>query len=113
MLTIGETAEQGSGVVETEAPVELLGVQHGAPVTQRLELNAGRQGERGGGAGTRAPVGESVGFLQGGDSVSVSAGGGSALVRFSRRIRPLHGLYGCDFTGVKEAKRRCPWIKAH
>jgi hypothetical protein len=64
MLTVGVAAEQGGGMVEAEALIELFGVQHRAPVPQRFQLDAGRQGERGGGAGTRALVRDSVSFLQ-------------------------------------------------
>jgi hypothetical protein len=47
MLTIGETAEKSSGVVETETLVQVFGVQHRAPVSQRLEPYARGEGERG------------------------------------------------------------------
>jgi hypothetical protein len=46
VLAIGETAEQGGGVIETEAFVEVPGVENGAPVSKRLEPYAWSQGER-------------------------------------------------------------------
>jgi hypothetical protein len=72
MLTVGKAAEQGGGVIEAETLIEFFAIQHRAPVTQRFQPDAGRQGERGVGAGTRAPVRVSFSLLQGGDSVSVS-----------------------------------------
>jgi len=75
-------------VVEAEALIELFGIQHRAPVSQRFQLDAGPQGERGGGAGTRALVRDSVSFLQVGlvSEVKGSASSVSRLAQSAFRI---------------------------
>src|SRR5215203_309136 len=57
MLAIGETTEKCCGVIEAEALIQLFGVQHRAPVPQRLQAYARPQGERGAGAGVSVPDG--------------------------------------------------------
>jgi hypothetical protein len=47
MLTIGKTAEKSGRVIETEALVQILGIQNRTAIAQRLELDGGPEGKGG------------------------------------------------------------------